>query len=101
MDDLPDTLFQRWYLSTEESTDDEQVYRPADHRFPRSRAPRPSVEFRPDGSYVEYRPGPADGEVPVLGRWGRAGDGRVDAQVAGAAPRHVTHEQADVLRVRS
>ena len=60
MGEISPDLFRRWYRSFEEDTDDQAVYRPGDFPVPPSRAPRPSLEFRPGGGYVEYTAGPAD-----------------------------------------
>lgn len=69
MHELPPELFQRWYHSHEEDTADEEVFRPADFPFPPARAARRSLEFQPDGTYVEYRAGPADRAEGTPGRW--------------------------------
>ena len=97
----PDDLFQRWYLSLEESSAGEDVYRPAGFPLPRSRAPRPGLELWPDGTYVEYRPGPADAPVPVEGQWSSAGESRVEARVPGSDRlRCITVEGPDRLCLR-
>ncbi|GII63036.1 hypothetical protein Skr01_31210 [Sphaerisporangium krabiense] len=65
-----------WLHSYEEDTGGTAVYRPADHPFRPSRRPRRGLEFRPDGTFVELRPGPDDRPREVAGRW-RARDGHV------------------------
>jgi hypothetical protein len=84
MTDQPPELFQRWYHSFEEDTDEEEMWRPADYSFPPSRRPRPSIEFQSDGTLVEYRPGPADQEEPVAGRWEPRDVDRIVVHVGGA-----------------
>ncbi|MDY7089520.1 MAG: hypothetical protein SYR96_30990 [Actinomycetota bacterium] len=101
MPDISLDLFQRWYRSFEEDTDDQVVYRPGDYPFPPSRAPRPSLEFRPGGGFVEYAAGPADRAVPSRGSWEAAeGDGvRVRGGAGSRTLRIVAHD-AQVLRIR-
>ncbi|MFG1993533.1 hypothetical protein ACGFJ7_26495 [Actinoplanes sp. NPDC048988] len=101
MSDLSADLFQRWYHSDEEDTDDEAVYRPADFPFPPRRAPRESLEFRPGGGYIEYGPGPADRSAPSRGSWEaeRADAVRVRAG-AGSRLLHITAHDGQVLKIR-
>ncbi|MBL7256324.1 hypothetical protein [Paractinoplanes lichenicola] len=101
MPDISPDLFRRWYRSFEEDTDDQAVYRPGDFPFPPSRAPRPSLEFRPGGGYLEYAAGPADRAVPSRGSWEAAeGDGvRVRAGAGSRVLRIVAHD-AQVLKIR-
>ncbi|MEV4350680.1 hypothetical protein AB0J83_39995 [Actinoplanes sp. NPDC049596] len=101
MSDLSADLFQRWYHSFEEDTDDEAVYRPADFDFPPRRAPRDSLEFRPGGGYIEYGPGPADRSTPTWGSWEAEQPDAVRVH-AGAATRllHITAHDGQVLKIR-
>ncbi|GAA0476862.1 hypothetical protein Ade02nite_43430 [Paractinoplanes deccanensis] len=101
MPELSPDLFQRWYHSFEEDTDDEAVYRPADFPFPPRRAPRDSLEFRPGGGYIEYVAGPADKSAPSRGSW-EAADGDTVRVRAGAGPRllHITAHDGQVLKIR-
>ncbi|GAB2591947.1 hypothetical protein Aab01nite_38300 [Paractinoplanes abujensis] len=101
MPDISPELFRRWYRSFEEDTDDQAVYRPGDFPFPPSRAPRPSLEFRPGGGYLEYAAGPADRAVASRGSWeATGGDGvRVRAGAGVRVLRIVAHD-AQVLRIR-
>src|SRR3712207_1772013 len=80
MSGISPELFQRWYRSFEEDTEDLAVYRPADYPFPPSRAPRPSIEFGPGGAFVEYGSGPADQAVPSEGSWTAAEGDAVGVQ---------------------
>jgi hypothetical protein len=101
MAEVSPDLFRRWYRSFEEETGDEAVYRPADFPFPPSRAPRPSLEFRPGGGYVEYAAGPADRAAPSRGSWEAEGGDAVRVR-AGAGTRvlHIVANDDQVLRIR-
>ena len=69
-------LLRRWGHSFEEDHDDVAVYRPAEYDFPRARG-RDGIEFRPDGSYIDWVVGPGDAREPRGGRWRLEGDGRI------------------------
>ena len=69
-------LFRRWGHSFEEDHDDVRVYRPAEFDFPRARG-RDGIEFRPDGSYIDWVVGPGDAREPRGGSWRREGDRRI------------------------
>ena len=101
MPEISPDLFRRWYRSFEEDTGDQAVYRPGDYAFPPSRAPRPSLEFRPGGGYLEYTAGPADRAVPQRGSWERA-EGNALRVRAGAGTRvlHIVAHDAQVLKIR-
>jgi hypothetical protein len=66
-----------WLHSYEEDTGSTMVYRPAEHPFQPSRRVRGGLEFRPDGTFAELRPGPDDRPREALGRWRDQGAGRV------------------------
>ena len=68
-----DALYGRWVHSHEEDSDDEVVFRPATHPFPPARG-RTSFELRPDGTYVEWSPGPVDVPEQSGGSWSLHGD---------------------------
>jgi hypothetical protein len=74
-------LFRRWGHSFEEDHDDVRVYRPAEYDFPRARG-RDGIEFRPDGSYIDWVVGPGDAREPQGGRWRLEGDGRIRVTTA-------------------
>jgi hypothetical protein len=91
----------RWVHSHEEDTDDEMVFRPADQPFPPSRG-RTSFELRPDGTYVETSPGPADVPEESEGSWSLEGD-RLLLGSAGDRPGHaweITHAEERRLTVK-
>ncbi|HST49199.1 hypothetical protein [Jatrophihabitans sp.] len=48
------------------------MYRPADFDFPRARG-RDSIEFRPDGTFIDWAVGRGDASEPKPGSW-RVGD---------------------------
>jgi hypothetical protein len=75
-----------WLHSQEEDRSDVRVYRPRDYAFPPARG-RSAVEFRPDGTYVEYSDGPDDRGQSVVGEWRDTGDGRVQATTRTATRR--------------
>jgi len=64
----PDALFRRWVHVREEDTPEVRVYRPADRPLPPARG-RDGIEFRPDGTFLDHRPGPADATIGSPGRW--------------------------------
>lgn len=99
MSDVPSALFQRWVHSMEEDTSQAEIYRPAGFSFPLGRQPRRSMEFRPDGTYIEYRPGAADQSVPHRGSW-QVRAGAIVASIADAPqPTRILSCDRTVLRV--
>jgi hypothetical protein len=87
MSGLPSEIFGVWLHSYEEDTETTMIYRTRDWAFPRSRG-RPAVEFRPDGTYVQYGSGPDDrGGQALVGRWQNLGGGRVQITVPEAGGR--------------
>ena len=62
-----------WVHAHEEDAGGDMVFRPASHPLPPSRG-RVSFELRPDGTYVEHSPGPADAPVEGSGEWALDGD---------------------------
>ncbi len=66
-----------WVHSFEEDTETAAVYRPSGHPFPLSRRPRRELEFRPDGMFVEARPGPDDRLRERRGHWESQGTNQV------------------------
>ena len=96
-----DSLHGRWIHSHEEDTEDEMVFRPADHTFPPSRG-RTSFELSPDGTYVESSPGPVDRPEESRGQWALDGD-RLVLGAEGDRPGHaweITAAEDDRLTVR-
>jgi hypothetical protein len=88
-----DQLFRRWGHSFEEDHEGVLVYRPADFDFPRARG-RDGIEFRADGSYVDWVVGPGDARQPRAGSWRLNDDGRLRL-TTGAGEQRVV----EVLRV--
>jgi hypothetical protein len=77
MAELPaEALQRRWVHAHEEDTDDEMVFRPAEHELPPSRG-RFAFELRPDGTYVESSPGAADRPEEAEGDWSLEGSDRL------------------------
>jgi hypothetical protein len=95
-------LFRRWGHSFEEDHDDVRVYRPAEYDFPRARG-RDGIEFRPDGSYVDWVVGPGDAREPRGGRWLLEGAGRIRVTTAADQERvvEVVSVSPDRLELRT
>jgi hypothetical protein len=81
-------LFRRWGHSFEEDHDDVAVYRPADFDFPRARG-RDGIEFRADGSYIDWVVGRGDAREPRAGRWQLDSGGRFRLEAAAGQQRVV------------
>jgi hypothetical protein len=87
-------LQKHWRHAHEEDSDAEMIFRPASYAFGPSRG-RAGFDLRPDGSYAESAPGPADAPNETEGTWElrgdelklRAGDGSTRVlQIASAEP---------------
>jgi hypothetical protein len=80
-------IFGLWLHSQEEDTQTTTVYRPRGYLFPPSRG-RSAVEFRPDGTYIEYSSGPDDRGQAIVGSWQDLGSCRVQITVprSGGSP---------------
>ena len=92
-----ENLEGHWVHSHEEDSDDEQVFRPASYRFPPARRGREAIELRPDGTYVESAPGPADApEESGSGAWKLEGD----RLVVGGAAWEIKAAEPDRLAVK-
>jgi hypothetical protein len=76
----PAELFGVWLHSYEEDTETTTVYRTRGYAFPPSRG-RDAVEFRPDGTFIEYGSGPDDRGQAVTGRWHDLGGGRIQITI--------------------
>ena len=72
----------RWMHSFEEDHDGVQVYRPADYPFPPARG-RAGIEFRPDGTYIDWAIGRGDANEARPGRWEAIADDCVRISAAG------------------
>jgi hypothetical protein len=103
MNQLPNDIFQRWGHSFEEDTDDITVYRPAEHEFPRARG-RAGIEFKPDGTFIDWTIGPADASSGINGHWQMEGPGRVrvsfEGNVRPSRVLDILQCDAGILRVR-
>lgn len=74
--ELPQELFRSWGHSREEDQPGITVYRPTGYHFPPARGRR-GIEFRADGSFVDWAIGPADGSQGIAGKWQIEAPGRV------------------------
>jgi hypothetical protein len=103
MTNLPEAIFRRWGHSFEEDHENVSVYRPADYPFPRARG-RPGIEFRRDGTYVDWTIGPADVKQAREGRWVAESPGRVrvvgPARGGAARVLEILRSDDDVLELR-
>jgi hypothetical protein len=73
---LPRAFFRHWIHSREEDAGGVEVYRPEEFPFPPSFG-RDGFEPRPDGEFILYEIGPADGTVAVPGHWQLRGQRQV------------------------
>jgi hypothetical protein len=103
MNGLPNVIFRKWGHSFEEDTGDITVYRPDNYPFPRARG-RAGIEFRPDGTFIDWIIGPGDAHRAISGHWRMEGPGRVRVYFDGdvRAPRVLEILQCDaaVLKAR-
>lgn len=74
-----------WLHSREEDRHG-RVYRRRDFAFPPARG-RGAVEFRSDGTYIEYGSGHDDRGRAVVGAWHDPGDGQVRITISRGADR--------------
>ncbi|MFI5893460.1 hypothetical protein ACIA5D_25485 [Actinoplanes sp. NPDC051513] len=72
----------RWTHSHEEDHDGVEVYRPAGYDFPPARG-RSGIEFRPDGTYIDWAIGRGDANEARPGRWEPAAAGGLRIITAG------------------
>ena len=90
----------RWGHSFEEDHDDVLVYRPSDYDFPRARG-RDGLEFRPDGTFVDWAIGRADANVARDGVWSAAsGVVRVTLDSGSSRLLRVVEARPDRLELR-
>ena len=62
-----DCLYNVWFHSYEEDTEDIVVYRTRDFKFPPSRG-REGFEIKASGEFIKYSIAPTDGLRPIGGR---------------------------------
>ena len=62
-------LCQEWIHSSEEDTETESVFRPADYDFPLTRQPRESFRLASDGISTKSKASPADCLEETQGEW--------------------------------
>lgn len=103
MPELPNEIFRKWQHSFEEDSGGVNVYRPVNYNFPRARG-RAGIEFSPDGTFTEYRIGPADRQQQEPGRWELISPGkvRVSYNQADRSPRilEIVLSDLNVLKIR-
>jgi len=61
-------LFQKWWHNNENDKDDVQTFRPEGFNLPPSRG-RTGIEFKKDGTFINYDISPADGTLIETGHW--------------------------------
>lgn len=76
----PPSLFRRWVHVHEDDTNDARVYRPFGANIPPARGRR-GLEFREDGTFVEYQLGPVDRPQGIEGRWDADAGNRIRVDV--------------------
>jgi hypothetical protein len=90
----PQSLFKRWVHVHEEDTDDARVYRAYGADIPPARGRR-GLEFRDDGTFVEYKLGPVDRPEGVEGHWDADAADRIRVDVPDPA------REAETLEILS
>ncbi|MEE2033714.1 hypothetical protein [Rhodococcus chondri] len=96
-------LHRRWWHSFEEDHDGIEVYRPDGFDFPPARG-RGGIEFRDDGTAVEWTSGRADAPEAYEGTWQPEADGEsLEVATTGGRPRsvRVVHVDAHRLEIRT
>lgn len=68
MIELPNEIFRKWGHSFEEDAGSIKVYRPNTFNFPRGRG-RAGIEFKRDGTYIDWIIDRTDAQKPISGRW--------------------------------
>jgi hypothetical protein len=96
-----EALIRRWRHSFEEDAESLVVYRPEDFPLPRARG-RAGLEFRADGTAIDWRIGRGDAGEPVEGRWVLEGPDRLHLAFPGHGDRtvQVVDVEGEVLRLR-
>lgn len=103
MSELPAQIFRKWRHSREEDGEGLVVYRGEDFNFPPARG-RDGIEFRRDGTFIEWAIGAGDAQSGIAGHWQASEPARV--QIAfdqGRRPPRVlevVHCDEGVLKVR-
>jgi hypothetical protein len=72
----PSAVAQSWVHSHEEDTAEQAVYRPDSFAFPPSRG-RGGFDLNPDGTMIQFGPGPTDRTSTHAGQWEVRDDGRL------------------------
>lgn len=68
MSKLPTDIYKKWGHSFEEDSGGVHVYHPAQYEFPRARG-RAAIEFKQDGTFVDWVVGPGDARRANTGKW--------------------------------
>jgi hypothetical protein len=66
--ELPSQIFRRWTHSYEDDAADARAYRPVEYEFPPARG-RAGLEFRPDGTFIDWEIAPTDAQRGIHGSW--------------------------------
>jgi hypothetical protein len=93
-------LERRWVHAHEEDTEDEMVFRPAEHPQPPSRG-RVAFELRADGTFSESGLGATDVPEEAAGTWALEDDERIvlGKGAMGGAPRVMPIASCDEERL--
>jgi hypothetical protein len=96
-------LFRHWVHSFEEDSADMLVYRPIGFDFPPAFG-RDGFEIKPDGGFILYSIGPADGVVESPGHWTMQAENEIEVHFDDPEREPLTLRIAscagDVLRIR-
>ncbi len=103
MNGLPSDIFQGWVHSFEEDTSGVTVYRSAGYAFSPARG-RAGIEFKKDGTFVDWGIGAADASSAINGHWHIIGPGRVrisfEEDVRPSRELEILECDAGVLKIR-
>jgi hypothetical protein len=105
MTTVPQCVLQRFVRVEEQAAPDVVTYRASASGtpLPRSRVPRPFLQFDADGTVVRGVPGPADARIPHRGRWVATGPRELTLHWDDGAPDTVAEIVAcddEVLQLR-
>jgi len=102
MNELPAEIFRKWIHSREEDQSGVTVYRGENFNFPPARG-RDGIEFRRDGTFVEWAIGAGDAQQGITGHWEQSDANHVRITFAQSRPERtfeIVQVGGDVLKVR-
>jgi hypothetical protein len=102
VNELPPQIFRKWMHSREEDQDGIMVYRGERCNFPPARG-RDGIEFKPDGTFVEWAIGAGDNQQGITGHWEATDSTHVRVSFNGSRPARsmeIVQVDGQVLKVR-